>query len=102
MREINLDASKWTTLLDFYDALFDALGAPDWHGRSINALIDSMIWGGINRIEPPYLIRVRGTAHVPSALQDQIERARDYLLEARAEIRARRGRDVGLNFEITG
>jgi hypothetical protein len=100
MREIDLDASKWATVLDFYDALLSALGAPDWHGRSINALIDSMIWGGINRVEPPYLIRIRGIARPPKTVQDHIELARDSLLRARAEFHGLRGRDVGVSLEI--
>jgi barstar (barnase inhibitor) len=83
--QIDLDASKWKTLLDFYDALLSALGAPEWHGRSINALIDSMIGGDINKIEPPYIIRVRSTASLPKDLRDEIERVRQYLQKHRAD-----------------
>jgi RNAse (barnase) inhibitor barstar len=60
MRWIELDGGSWTTALDFYTALLGALGAPKGHGRNINALIDSMIWGGMNAVEPPYTIRIRG------------------------------------------
>lgn len=87
-------------MLDFYDALLSALGAPAWHGRSIDALIDSMIWGGINLVEPPYLIRVRGSSRLPSDVQDHIELAKDFLLKARAEFHALRGCDVEVDFEI--
>lgn len=48
MRVIELDASGWKTVLDFYDALLPELGASPGHGRGPDALIDSVIWGGIN------------------------------------------------------
>jgi RNAse (barnase) inhibitor barstar len=48
MRIIKLDARQWKTPLDFYDALLSALEAPEWHGRSINALIDSLWFGEIS------------------------------------------------------
>lgn len=49
MRIIDLNAENWKSILDFYDALLPALGAPAWHGHSVNAIIDSMIWGGNQR-----------------------------------------------------
>ena len=60
MRVIELDASGWTTPQHFYDALLPSIGAPDWHGNNVNALIDSMIHGDINSIEAPYRLEVAG------------------------------------------
>ncbi len=60
MKIIELDANGWLTALDFYDALLAALGAPHWHGRSIDALIDSIIYGNINPVEAPYRILATG------------------------------------------
>ena len=54
--EVVLDASDWTSPNDFYDSFFLAVGAPDWHGRNLNALSDSIATGNINRIEVPYRI----------------------------------------------
>jgi RNAse (barnase) inhibitor barstar len=85
MREINLDATNWVTVHDFYDALLSVLGAPDEHGRNINALIDSMVWGGINKIDPPYSIHIRGIGKLPKEVRDHIELAKNSLLEARAQ-----------------
>lgn len=51
-----LDASSWTTANDFYDSFFLAVGAPDWHGRNLDALNDSIATGDINQIEVPYRI----------------------------------------------
>lgn len=60
MKTIEIDGRQWRDPLDFYKGLLAALRAPDWHGRNINALIDSIIVGSINEIEPPYRIRVTG------------------------------------------
>ena len=49
MREILLNASNWKTSSDFYAALLPAIGAPDWHGDSVNALIASITGG----LKPP-------------------------------------------------
>jgi hypothetical protein len=46
--------------LDFCDELLAALGAPEWHGRSVDALIDSVIVGSINAVMPPYRVEVSG------------------------------------------
>jgi RNAse (barnase) inhibitor barstar len=54
--EVVLDASNWTTPNDFYDSFFSAVGAPDWHGRNLDALNDSIATGNINQIEVPYRI----------------------------------------------
>lgn len=75
MTEIDLTASGWITPLDFYEALLSALGAPDWHGRNVNALLDSMIFGNINRVEPPMTVHVR-------SLNEASEAAHAALVEA--------------------
>jgi hypothetical protein len=100
MRTIELDAAVWKTALDFYDALLAALGAPMWHGRNINALIDSMIWGGINEVAPPYTIRVLHLGRSPKDVTEEVELAKHALAEARVEYRGRRGRDVDVRLEI--
>ncbi len=100
MRTIVLDASKWHTVMDFYRALLPAIGAPEWHGASIDALLDSMIWGGINTLEPPYAVKVVGTSALPKAVLAEVELARTALAKERQEFRERKGRDVEVEFEI--
>ncbi|PBN44307.1 barstar family protein [Sphingobium sp. D43FB] len=60
MNVVELNAQRWETRDDFYDALLSKLGAPDWHGRSIAALIDSMIVGDINEVKLPTRVIVTG------------------------------------------
>jgi hypothetical protein len=100
MRIIELDAGKWATDLDFYNALLAALGSPKWHGHSVDALIDSMIWGGINAVEPPYIVRVQNMSRLPKAVIDEIELVKHELAEARAEFNQRNGHDVEVQLEI--
>jgi hypothetical protein len=101
MRIIELDAPNWRTPLDFYNALLVALGAPYWHGRSLDAVIDSMIWGQINAVEPPYTIRILGTQELTEDVRDELEAVKLALEEARGEFRTRRGHDAEIAFEIT-
>jgi len=100
MRDIELDATNWTTVQDFYSALLSSIGAPEWHGRNINALVDSMIWGGINKVDPPYTVRIRGTAQLSRDVRNHVELAKTALGKARSEFRVRKGRDAQVEFAI--
>lgn len=64
---LTLDASSWSTRDDFYADLFHAVGAPEWHGRNFDALIDSIQTGQINAVEVPYRIQVANSAMALSA-----------------------------------
>jgi RNAse (barnase) inhibitor barstar len=100
MRVIELDARGWKTVDDFYDAVLPELGAPAWHGRNANALNDSVIWGGINAVNPPLMIRVRGLEDVPEAVVDEVKLAKRGLDEGREDFRAQHGRDIEVQLQI--
>ena len=59
MQEVLMDGKNWNSPDDLYQAFFSAVGAPSWHGRNFNALRDSICTGRINKIELPYLIRIK-------------------------------------------
>ena len=59
---IELDASSWRTAQDFRLALKTAIGAPGWHGEIVGAFLDSIFGGGMNTLEPPYVIKIVNTA----------------------------------------
>jgi len=99
MRVIELDATQWKSVGDFYDALLVAIEAPKEHGRNLNALVDSMIWGGINALEPPYTIRISGAAMLPKDVRDEIGMAKQDLARGRMDYRNLRGRDVEVAME---
>jgi len=101
MRTIELNAFGWKHALDFYDALLAALGAPEWHGRSVNALADTMIWSDeINAVKPPYVVKVANLAGAPAAVREEVRVAKDWLETSRAEFRDSNGRDVDVRFEL--
>jgi len=79
MKQIEIDATSWVKVGDFYEAILSAIGAPDWHGRSIDALCDSMIVGGINEVEAPYSLRLSGLDSIPYEVSDQVVAALDHI-----------------------
>ena len=99
MRTITIDATSWKTVLDFYDALLPAIGAPPGHGTSIDAFLDSMIWGGMNSVEPPYTVRIEGTASLPEEVRNEIELLKRELAEARAYVLEREDRQAEVYLE---
>jgi hypothetical protein len=101
MRTIELDARNWRTVLDFYNALLAEIGAPAWHGRSTNALVDSMVWGDINSLEPPYTVRVSGLEFVPREVRDEVELVKLDLDEAGRHFHHQKGRSAEVTFEIS-
>lgn len=99
MHIIEVDAENWTNVSDFYRAILTAVAAPPGHGKSIDALIDSMVWGGMNQVDPPYTIRIRNLGRVPTVILDMVELAKREIANARAEYLRRNGRDVDVELE---
>lgn len=85
MTLIRLSADGWRHIDDFYDAILGALAAPDWHGHNTNALIDSMVYGEINGISPPYKIVISNTGGLKQSLRDQVAAQLFYIVQARDE-----------------
>ena len=100
MKTINLKASAWSGILDFYEELLEALDAPFWHGRSIDALIDSMVWGGVSGVEPPYIVRIIGLHEAPQEIQHEIQLIKECIDEARLEFHKIKGHHVDVQIEI--
>ena len=101
MRAIELDASAWRSVVDFYEALLAALGAPYWHGRSMGALIDSMIWGDINEVEPPYTVKIANIDPRYPAIAAEIDDLRKEILEQRRYRLENYGHDVEVSIDIS-
>ena len=101
MRIIELDANRWTTPLDFLSALKSALGCPPWHGDSPDAFVDSMVWGGINSVEPPYTIQVIGTSSIPREVIEYVSLMASVIREAREERYRNRGDDIDVSISAT-
>jgi len=88
---LRLDARSWHSREDMWRALLDALGAPEWHGDSLDALYDSLV-SGLHRVRPPLLVELVGAAHCPAALVAYLTRVREVFADANAAS----GEEIGL------
>lgn len=86
-KTILLDASSWQTPDDFFSALLPRLGAPDWHGRNLNALDDSLL-GGINQVEPPFTVIVEGAEDLSPEMASFLAEVSEVFDEARRQYEA--------------
>jgi barstar (barnase inhibitor) len=73
MQIVELHAERWVTAMDFLSALKTAIGAPDWHGDSVDAFLDTMIYhDDINTLKAPYTIRIVGAGKAGTEAQHEI------------------------------
>ena len=60
MRIIDMNGRDWRSKEDFYEALADALGGFEGHGRNAEAFLETMIfYPDLNSVQPPYEVTVR-------------------------------------------
>ncbi|GEP61662.1 barstar family protein [Reyranella soli] len=99
MRVIEVDGRSWRSIVDVYDGLVRALGGSESYGRSINALMELIVW---DQSEPvaPYLIRVTGVRTQSAEIRSEVDFIQRALLEDRSACRAQNGYDIEAHFEI--
>ena len=83
MKTIELDAERWRSHEDFYEALLPEIGAPKWHGHNRDALWDSIVHGDINGVSPPFAVRVHNVQE--GDLKSFLQSVEVLFREARAE-----------------
>lgn len=83
MREIVVSGNWWSSPDDLYDGLLSALGAPEWHGRNLDALWDSIATGHINEVEPPFRIRFVEVDALPDDCRALLDRVIDLFAQAK-------------------
>lgn len=84
MTRITLDARDWRTREDFYAAFLPAVGAPDWHGPSLDAIYDGLV-AKLYRIVPPFVIEITGTRELPADMLAYLARVRTVFDDARRD-----------------
>jgi hypothetical protein len=95
MQLIELHADSMVAAMDFVTALKKAIGAPDWHGDSVDAFLDSMIYhDDVNTLRSPFSISIVGAGKAGLEAQDAICRL------ARS-INERGASDRGGDLEVT-
>jgi RNAse (barnase) inhibitor barstar len=85
MRELLLDGADCATTDDVYDAFFRAVGAPEWHGRNLDALADSISGGSINRVEVPYRLVIKSYNGIGPQAKAMVDRFVSLVHELAAE-----------------
>ena len=99
MQVIELDASGCKTVKAFCGELKAVIGAVyGGHGDSIESFIDSMIWGTMGDLSPPYTIRVSGLKGGP--VEAFVRDLSNALGQARIELTARGKPDVEVVLQI--
>ncbi len=99
MQRLELDASGWGEPLDFISALKLAIGAPDWSGNSVAALIDVMIFDGQTQVTPPYRVVITRAHALPADVLEEVFALRSALITA---VRYDDRSDVGIEIEQSG
>ena len=84
MDQIRLDGRAWQSADDFYDAYLAAVGAPEWHGRNLDALWDSLTGGDVNQRNPPLRIRIVGLEQMGLEAKLMTERFASLASEAKS------------------
>jgi hypothetical protein len=93
MKTIEIDASGCKTVKQFTPLLKQAIHAVEAiHGDSIGAFVDSIVFGVMSDLAPPYEIVVRGLKQGP--VQVFVDELSNAIGQARVERRTRRAEDV--------
>ena len=100
MKLIEIDASQLNSAVDFYDVILSELGAPKWHGKNGNALIDSLIYGGVNKESPPILINVVNTKKADAKVLEEIKKIKESIDRHREYYSSINGKDHGINMNL--
>jgi RNAse (barnase) inhibitor barstar len=82
VESIDLDGTTWLRADDFYSAYFAAVGTPEWHGRNLDAVWDSLTGGDINQRNLPYRVRIKGTSRMSAAARELVGRFQGLVQEA--------------------
>jgi RNAse (barnase) inhibitor barstar len=100
MMLVELDAARWKTQSDLYDALATGILAPPGHGRGATEIVDSLVHGGMGTIEPPLRIRIRNLHRASRAVVEEVLSLRDRLQQA-CDGRRMQGVEAEIDVEIT-
>jgi RNAse (barnase) inhibitor barstar len=84
MKTLKIDVSDCVTADDVFQRLLAILDSPDWHGRNLDALWDS-ITSDINGLLPPYAIEVVGRDDVPKPVSVLLARIQTLFEEAQKD-----------------
>ena len=98
MNTIEIDASGCWNRKEFAKLLQETIQALPGHGSSVEAFVDSMVFGAMSERSPPYRIVVLGELRPEvRAFAADLSNA---IGQARLERRTRRGDDVEVSLKV--
>jgi hypothetical protein len=97
MQVIELDGSEWSGRLALFDALAEALRVCAGHGRGFDAFEDSVFYGGMSEVEPPFHVVVM---NCPVAFEADVEQMKRGWAHQRQWKLANYGEDVEATIEL--
>ena len=98
MKRIEIDVAACRNPKEFGRVLQEAIGALPGHGSSIESFVDSMVFGTMSELSPPYRIVVLGDLRPEvRAFAADLSNA---IGQARVERRRRRGDDVEVSLKV--
>ncbi|KQW70984.1 hypothetical protein ASE17_15250 [Phenylobacterium sp. Root77] len=98
MNTIEIDASRCWNHKEFAVLLQETIRALPGHGSSVEAFVDSMVFGTMSELSPPYRIVVLGELRPEvRAFAADLSNA---IGQARLERRTRRGEDVEVSLKV--
>ena len=98
MNVIEIDASRCWNRKEFARLLQETIQALPGHGSSVEAFVDSMVFGAMSELSPPYRIVVLGELRPEvRAFAADLSNA---IGQARLERRSRRGDDVAVSLKV--
>ena len=80
-----LDGRSWRSKDNFYDAFFQAVRAPEWHGRNLDALWDSITGRDLNDCDLPYRIVISGHSVMSREAAEIVARFQELVEEAKRQ-----------------
>ena len=60
----------------------------------MNALTETIVWGEIDAVEPPYTLWIRGTAYLPPDVAEELGWLKEGVADGREAFQEREARDV--------
>jgi len=91
MKIIELDGANWSSSHNFFDALATSLKVVPWHGRGFDAFEDSVFYGGMSEVEPPFKVIV---FNCPAFAEKDVEQMATGWARQRESKRSYDGEDV--------
>ena len=83
--KIFVDWSGIETFEDFYDCFLPQVKAPEWHGKNLDALADSLITGSINGVEPPFCVINTNSSELSNRAKEVFDAVAQIYKEANSE-----------------